>query len=187
MLRKILCILSAVSMFAYTAVSSQAGGITGSIRVVPHWIGRDAAEEKVALYRIGDVTSHGYRITDGLADWILYQQEITTDDFLQWALEQPWECVNECIIQRGEGAFFHNLTEGLYMVVQKQPSDGREIFRPFLITLSAQNGMDIVFYPGASQLTESPQTGDYPLPIFAAMLLSIGAVALMILAENRKK
>ena len=46
---------------------------------------------------------------------------------------------------------------------------------------------DITVCPAVISEKELPETGDYPAPIFTAMVLSLGAVILMVLTENRKK
>lgn len=187
MFRRILCILSAVGMTLIFSVSAQAEGVCGAVRVLPQWAGSNVCGGQVAIYRIGDLTPQGCRITDGLADWMVYQQELESEEFLQWSLEQNWKESAECVISADEGAYFPNLSSGLYLVVQKEPADGYYAFHPFLAALSLQQDMCPVFYPDAVPLTEPPGTGDYPSPIITSMILSMGVVLLMIMAENRKK
>ena len=39
----------------------------------------------------------------------------------------------------------------------------------------------------AAICSEPPNTGDYPAPIFTAMLISMGIVVVLVMTENRKK
>lgn len=187
MFRKIICILSAAGMLFVFPFPVHAADLRGSIRVVPDWAGNRIMAGEVALYRIGDSLGESYRITDGLANWIVSRQEVLSDEFLPWAVQQPWENGRILTITDEQGAFFSGLGEGLYLVVQTLPASGFSGFAPFLITLPAETGMDITVNPQILLLSEAPRTGDYPAPIFAAMVLSLGAVILMVLAENRRK
>jgi len=187
MFRKIVCMLFLAGILLVFAFPVRAEDNHGTIRVVPDWAGSRVVDGQVGLYRIGELTSEGCRITDGLADWIIDRQEILTDGFLQWALVQSWDGGKGSQLADEQGAFFDDLEDGLYLVVQTVPACGFSAFQPFFVTLPVQTHMDVTVNPQITALTEIPRTGDYPAPIFMAMLLSFAVVVLMILTENRKK
>lgn len=182
MFRRIVCIFSVAGCLIVFGIPVLAAEGSGSIRVLP-----SQGIVQIALYRIGSLTADSCRITDGLADWIVSRQEIQTEDFLQWALSQSWKNKWICAASGQKGAKFEDLEEGLYLVKQAETASGGCAFDPFLVTLSEETDMDLVITMGTEYGSEIPKTGDYPAPIFLAMVISFGVVVFMVLAENRKK
>ena len=187
MLRRLLCSLAVVGMVIALGIPVMASENTGSIRIIPEWKGNQKLQDQIVLYRIGILTENSCRITDGLADWIISRQETQTDDFLQWAISQSWKDKQICTVSDGQEAKFENLEEGLYLVASSETAVGYPGFSPFLVPLYGENNMHVVISPGIGNYSEIPRTGDYPAPILMAMLLSLGIVIFMVLAENRKK
>ena len=187
MLCKIVRALSLSGLLILFVLPVYAADTYGSICILPDCGGNRILDGQVALYRVGDLTPEGCRITDGLADWTLRIEEIQSDSFLQWALNQTWDGGMLCRITDENGAVFTELTEGLYLVVQKEAANGYSEFKPFFVSLPMQTNWNVTVNPGVYPLAELPRTGDYPAPIFTAMLLSMGVVFLLVLMENRKK
>ena len=187
MFRKIICCVFLTGILLSCGISVYASESYGSIRIIPDWAGNRMMDGQIVLYRIGEMTTEGYRITDGLTDWVVQDWELQSDDFKQWAMEQAWKEGRHCKIVDEQGALFEDLEEGLYFVVQTVAADGFSKFDPFFITLPFQTYMDVTVNPEILALSEIPETGDYPAPIVAAMMLSLGIVFFLVLSENRKK
>lgn len=158
----------------------------GSLRVVPVWGGRQIPGGQVSISRAGDKTEGGYRITDGLADWIVSEEEIFSGSWTRW-LEEQSVVIRTCSPESGTGAFFEGLPEGLYLVQQKEAAPGFLSFQPFL--LSIPQGQQWVLEQEVPLIRdeESPKTGDRHVPLVGAMGLGFSAAVLMVLVDQRKK
>ena len=187
MLRRIVCILSAVGLAVVLGIPVFAAASGGSIHVMPGLPECQKLYGRITLCRIGVLTADSCRITDGLADWVVSRQETGTEDFLQWALQQSWKQQWVQSISENQGAAFENLEEGLYLVRQTEKKTGYSAFAPFLVALPAEKNMVITIPADTGALSEIPKTGDYPAPIFLAMMLSFGIVLFMIITENKRK
>ena len=77
--------------------------------------------------------------------------------------------------------------EGMRLVIQAESGPGSFPFKPYYTPPSTDMGQVRFYHPEITVVAESPKTGDYPAPIFAAMGLSLGVVFLLILTENRMK
>ncbi len=84
-------------------------------------------------------------------------------------------------------AGFSGFKEGACLVVRDESEPGSFPFMPYFVPSSAEMGLEKSCYPQITVAAGPPKTGDYPAPIFAAMVLSLGVVFLLILTENRKK
>ena len=187
MFRKIVYMLSAAGLAIVFGLPTFAAQSSGSIHVISGRRDNRVISGQVTLYRIGELTAESCRITDGLADWIVSRQEVMTEDFLHWALSQSWKNKWICDVSEEQGAEFHDLEEGLYLVVQTEAGPGYSVFAPFLVALPDEGNMDVTIPVGVSDISEIPRTGDHPAPIFMAMLLSLGIAVFIVLTENRKK
>lgn len=187
MFRRMICMLSVIGVVILVGIPVLASENTGSVCIIPKWRGNREVEAQIVLYRIGALTEDSCRITDGLADWIISRQEMQSDDFLQWAISQSWKDKQICTVSAGQRAVFENLEEGLYLITASELAAGYPAFSPFLVPLHGKNNMHVVISPGNGNSSEIPRTGDYPAPIFMAMLLSSGIIIFMVFTENRKK
>lgn len=186
MRRKWIAFLGAVCMIMVMVLPVQAAESKGSIRIIPVWSGRKIPGGEISLSRVGDKTPEGYRITDGLADWIVSEEEIFSGEWTQWLKEQS----NAAIIrsaEQGSGAFFDGLAEGLYLVQQKKAAPEFLAFRPFLLSVPEGNQWRVVQEVQMIHDEESPQTGDRHVPLIGAMGLGFSAAMLMVLLDQRKK
>ena len=187
MFRRMICMLSVMGVVILIGIPVLASENTGSVCIIPEWRENREVQAQIALYRIGALSENSCRITDGLADWIISRQETQTDDFLRWATSQSWKDKQICTVSAGQRVEFENLEEGLYLVTASEIAAGYPAFSPFLVPLHGENNMHVVISPGIGNYSEIPRTGDYPAPIFMAMLLSFGIIFFMVFAENRKK
>lgn len=185
MLRKCACLFGAVCLIINLGLPAKAK-MHGSIQVKPQWGGELISGGNVSIYRIGNKLETGCHITDGLANWVVSEEEIRAKDFwkeFQWNL-QPEQTSPVLDIT---GAVFEDLQEGIYLVKQQEPPEGFAAFLPFLICIPEGVCWDIAEGPKMMRLTESPETGDHPAPIIGAMGLGFSVAVLMVLVDERKK
>jgi len=171
----------------FLSLSVQASWQTGSIRVCPDWGGDLAAGGSVVLYRVGEPVKGGYRITDGLADWTVWEADVYSQITREWLLGQEHSAGVTMEVDEREGAWFSGLAEGLYLVMQETPAVGFTSFSPVLVSIPQDDLWDIGLSPPVMMDTEPPKTADHPAPIIGAMGLGLSVAVLMVLVDSRKK
>lgn len=187
MLKKWVCLIGAACMVMVMSLPVKAADREGSIRVIPVWGGKQIAGGEVSVSRIGDRTEDGFRVTDGLANWTVSEQEIFSGSCMGWLLEQAdGKAVLSSVNQEGE-AVFEGLGEGLYLVQQKKAASGFLAFSPFLLSIPEGGSWDVVREVKAVHAGESPRTGDRHIPLIGAMGLGLSVAVLMVLVDQHKK
>ena len=187
MFRKIVCILSAAGVLAATGMPARAAERRGSLNVLPVWCETVIYGGCVTVYPVGKPVSGGYVLTDGLADWVVWEEEIDSDFVLSWALEKHQTSGMTKQVVPGEGAFFPELNTGLYLVSQTKAAESYSAFSPFLVSIPCEDVWDLTAKPSVISLGESPRTGDQPAPIVGAMGISFSVAMLMVLVDKHKK
>ena len=177
--------VSAVCMVMGLLIPVQAAE-TGSLQVVPVWGGKQIVGGKVSLSRVGDKTSEGFRITDGLADWIVPEQEVFSGSWTNWLEQQAKDSVVRPV-EQGTGAVFIDIPEGLYLVRQPQSAPEFMTFRPILLSVPDGEQWDVIRQVPLIHNVEAPMTGDRHVPLVGAMGIGFSVAVLMVLVDKRKK
>ena len=185
MFRKIVCML-AVFLWLPVGMLVRASGKEGSVRVCPDWGGDLIPGGTVKLYRVGEPVEGGYRITDGLADWTVWEQDVDSREVREWILGQEFTVGISAGVDWAEGALVSGLTAGLYLVTQGQAAPGFLAFSPELVRIPQEGFWDVGISPQVLPDTEPPKTADHPAPIIGAMGLGFSVAALMVLVDGRK-
>lgn len=183
MLKKWVCLMGAACMVMVMSLPAKAAGMEGSIRVIPVWGGKRIVGGEISVSRVGDRTEGGFRVTDGLADWTVSEQEIFSGSWMQWLLEQA----EGESVTGSAGMEFGELKEGLYLVQQTQPAPGFLTFSPFLLTIPEGDNWDVAAEVRAVRDGEAPQTGDRHIPLIGAMGLGLSVAVLMVLVDQRNR
>ncbi|MGM9590916.1 MAG: hypothetical protein ACI3V0_12225 [Faecousia sp.] len=186
MLRKCIGLLLSVVVIFLVAGEGLGAEQTGSLQVIPVWCGEPVTGGTISLCRVGTVTDGGIQVTDGLANWILQEEDILSEQWLPWILQQS-QAERKTLIRKETGAVFCGLEEGVYLVRQTESGKGFSDIQPFLQWIPEGDGWDIVKQPSVIRLTQSPATGDHPAPIIGAMGIGFCVAALMVLIDGRKK
>jgi len=187
MFRKIVCILSAAGVLAVTGIPARATRRLGSLCVIPAWCETEISGGYVTVHPVGEPVSGGYALTDGLADWIVWEDELDSELVLHLAEQKQLRDGLTGQVTPEKGAIFPELEAGLYLVSQTEAAEGYSAFSPFLVSIPAGDMWDLTMRPDVILLGESPRTGDRPAPIVAAMGISFSVAMLMILVDKHKK
>lgn len=183
MFRKWISLVGAACMMMAVSVPANAAG--GTVRVIPQCCGQDIAGGRVSICQIGTKVPEGYRITDGLANWI-----VTEEDILSSAVRKrisPEDGSGIIAAVEKTGAVFSELSEGAYLISQEEPAPGYQPFTAFAVCITADDSGETIARPKLIRAGEAPDTSDHPAPIIGAMGVGLSAVFLMILADERKK
>ena len=180
------CFLWALVAVIELGLNTRAAEMTGSITVQPQWCGTPVSGGSVSVQQVGEETSEGYVVTDGLANWKMETEELDDEQWIGW-LAQRTQSPEICAAVSEEGAVFQNLMPGIYLIRHTQPADASAVFQPFLMTVPSEGNWDLAVKPKLVRYAESPRTGDRPAPIIGAMGIGLSAAILMVLADEHKK
>lgn len=185
MLRKCVCWMGAACIVMVMALPVRAEQ-AGSIRVVPTWGGEQVVGGMVSICRVGQITQEGVRFTDGLANWTVSGEEMFSGSWLTWLSERTTAMEISQPVEQACGAEFTGLSEGLYLVQQRQSAEGFAAFQPFLLAVPENGNWNRYVEPSLVSTAQSPQTSDHPAPIIGAMGLGLSVAILMVMVDERK-
>lgn len=185
MFRRIICTFWALAVAGALRVPAQAAQ-TGSIRILPKCGNEILSDGSILLYRVGIPQEGGYRVTDGLADWTIWTEDIYSEEVKQWILKQERKegILGEAV--NGKGVMFSDLVPGLYLAVQQIPAPGYFAFSPQLVEVPEEENWKIEKSISVMRDAPIPQTSDRPAPIIGAMGLGFAITLLMLMIDQRK-
>lgn len=159
---------------------------TGSLRVALGQAGQVTQGGSVTLYRVGSPISGGYRLTDGFGGGVIAWEDVYSQALADWLTEQASYGGTELLLDADGYADFPSLSEGLYLLVQKQPSPGYQAMEPFLVPLPYEGQWDIQANPKCEPLSHTnPQTGDEGFSVVACIALAWSGLAIALLVRKR--
>lgn len=184
--RRWICFIWGVIAALSVTVTAQASRQMGSLQIIPQWGGKTVYGGSMTICRVGTKVDNGFQLTDGLANWVIAQEDLEKEDWAGWIAQhsgrqQPGDPAPDGSV------WFRNLQEGVYLVCQKEPADQFREVKPFLIAVPQEEAWNIcrtvkMIYEG-----ESPHTGDHPAPILGAMGIGLSAAVLMVLGDKHRK
>lgn len=143
---------------------------------------------EVALYHVAEPLEGGYRLKESYGGGAIRQEDACSPQLAQWLSEQAgFGGVRRLLDADGCGDFY-GLTEGLYLLVQTQAPEGWQRAAAFLVPIPLNGQWEVLSCPKTAELlTESPQTGQHPAPLFAAMGMVLSGLGLYFCLENLRK
>lgn len=180
MFRKILSIVNVLCLLLILPIGVTADDT--AVQIMPSYGGDGILGGKITVYCVADPSDKGYKLTDGMANWFIRDQEALSVDFAKWIIERRKEQgITQPVLVNG--SVFLNLRPGIYLVQQTTPADGYYPFNPFLFTVTEYD-QELFAYPKIAPLT--PQTGDSMRILFAEICF-IGSVLGIFLCALCKK
>lgn len=160
---------------------------TGSLRVALGQAGQVTQGGSVTLYRVGSPISGGYRLTDGFGGGVIAWEDVYSQALADWLTEQASYGGTELLLDADGYADFPSLSEGLYLLVQKQPSPGYQAMEPFLVPLPYEGQWDIQANPKCEPLSQAnPQTGQRLTPVLCCLMLPVSGLGVAVLVKKRR-
>ena len=179
--------LALLLVFFVLGISASAAQ-QGSLCVYPMYGDKLIPGGTVTVYRIGEPVDGGFRLTGRLSHNVIPIQDAFSKEFLNWILARiPVPGIDRKVDQL-EGAVFEGLTEGLYLVKQKEPAQGYMKFEPFVIGIPLGDQWDAAAHPKLRPEGSTPETGDdFSLVIgLAGMIFSALGLAAMEWKRNHR-
>lgn len=158
---------------------------TGSIQVTVEKTEGAPRAGTVVLFRVGDRVEDGYRIVEAFGGGLVKMEDAFSPHLARWLAEmEGGEGIPRHLDADGK-AFFSNLTEGLYLLVQAK--EGERPIQPFLVTIPYAGQWDVYAYPNTWRITtEAPATGQHPTPILGALGMVLTSVGLVLCVGGKR-
>ena len=187
MLRKTMCTLLALGLMLGLGNTAQALEEGGSIRITLENGQGVVTEGEVTLYCVGFPVSDGYRLRKEYGGGIVKAEDAMSSSLGVWLAEMAAD--GEVRLLDADGsAEFSGLEDGLYLVMQSETAEGYYPMESFLITIPYDGERLVQAYPKAERiLTESPRTGQSPLPILGVIGMVLSGTGLIMCYEDRKR
>lgn len=181
MARKVLSMVTVLCLLLILPTNVTATGDT-AVQIMPSCGGDGILGGKITVYCVAEPSDKGYKLTDGMANWFIRDQDALAVDFAKWIIQRRRE---QGITQpvSVNGSVFLNLKPGIYLAQQSTPADGYYPFNPFLFTVTEYDH-ELFAYPKITPLT--PQTGD-SMGILVGGIGFIGSVVGILLCALFKK
>lgn len=185
MFRKILCGLAAVGMAVALSAPAMAGEGLGAIRVTLSDGGVHAHNGSVMLYQVGTPLGPDYGLTDTFGSGIIKGEDAMSPLLAKWLAEAVEADGHELPLNEEGSAEFSQLPEGLYLLVQGQPSAGFQPLEPLLIQLPCEYQWHVQAFPMAEQ-AEVPATGQPLAPYIGGMGMLLSGSGLLLCRRRRR-
>ena len=174
-------------LFAVAPMASAAENL-GSVQVKLEAGDLAVTNGAVTLYQVGLRTEDGYRIAEAFGGGIVRQEDADSAKLAQWLAETAGEAGMTLLLDADGNAFFSELEEGLYMLVQTSRMDGFYPIYPVLLSVPEDNNWDIQIYrEPVPVVTELPKTGQSPLPFFGVLGMVLSSAGLLLCARKKGK
>lgn len=186
MKHKLFVLLTALALMWGMALPTLAAE-TGSMRVSLGQEGQVTQGGSVTIYRVGTPISGGYRLSEAYGGGVVAWEDVYSVALAAWLAELAEYGGTELLLDADGYADFTGLTEGLYLLVQEQPTPGYYPMAPFVVSLPYEGQWDIQANPEQEPLPEvNPRTGQSPLPVFACFVMLYSGLGVAILVRKRK-
>lgn len=183
----VFCILFALlPVLAAPAAAASEGN--GTVRVTLRSGSIYASSGTLTLYMVGDEISGGYRLKESFGGGVISVKDTQMEELPHWLAEQA-EGGTTLEIDVAGTVEFSGLKEGLYLVVQREASDGFYPVEPFLVRLP---WMEEQWYlearPKLEQYPqETPQTGQSLMPVLSAVMMLLSGSGLVLCWQWKKR
>lgn len=157
------------------AMPVRASQPSGQIRVMLDFADGEVHKGSVTLYYAGTPQNDHYRLLEGFGGGLVKREDAQSQTLANWLAESAEGRGIPRILDADGTAWFTGLEEGLYLLVQSEPSRGLDPVPPMLIPIPYEDQWELIALPQYGiTLSQIPTTGqDHRITIAtAAMVLS---------------
>ncbi|MDO5400829.1 MAG: LPXTG cell wall anchor domain-containing protein [Eubacteriales bacterium] len=185
MFRKLMCGLAAVGAVVALGLPVMAGQTLGSIQVTLAQGEDRAAGGSVSLYQVGVPAGPDYSLTEAFGSGIIKGEDALSSILARWLADSVEEAGLEKPLDGEGSAEFSGLPEGLYLLVQTQPSVGFYPMEPILVTLPYEYQWHVQAFPKC-EIMDIPATGQPMEPFLGAAGMVLSGSGLLLCRRRRK-
>jgi len=188
MVRRVICFLAAAVLTAGLRLPASASQGQGEIRVSLDY-GEEAVNRGTVVLRyVAEPLEGNYRLPEVLGGGIIRREESLSPELAQWLSLRAGQEETVRLLDADGCAVFSGLKEGLYLLIQTDAPEGYACAEPCLIPLPLDGQWQVQANPKTSVLlTESPKTGQHPIPLIGAMGLVLSGTGLYFCLEKLRK
>ena len=166
MRRKLILALAAFALLGCLEVRAL-GNLTSDILVTLREGERTVNTGAVELCRAGALTQDGFQLSQELGGGLVRFEDAASPDLALQMCRKAAVGITQTVDSHGL-ARFSGMEPGLYLVRQKQASEGYYSFRPYLVAVTGEMTL-VDTYPVMEPLEGSPRTSENPRPYLAAL------------------
>lgn len=167
-----------------TAASENLGTITLKLNVgdLP------VTNGSFTLCRVGSKSSDGYRIREEFGGGFVREEDALSPHLAQWMERYAGENGVTKLMDADGDAVFSEVEEGLYLVLQRELTDGFYPIQSFLLTMPSEGRQNVtVNLEPLPRVMASPATGQDPAPILGLLGMGLSAVGLVLCVGDWKR
>lgn len=142
----------------------------------------------ITLYQVGVPAGEGYRIVENFGSGFVRAEDTASQELALWLADAAGDfgwTINVDV--EGDVTFF-GLTDGLYLLLQTQRTDGFHPISPQLVTIPCSGAYQVHLNPATNPIIcDNPQTGQPITPLLGAMGMVLSGVGLYLCLDRRKK
>lgn len=145
----------------------------------------DVVGRRLLLYRVGEQTEGGYRITEEFGGGLVLNQDALSPHLARMLANTQGSGGAFRMVDGDNTAFFSGLEPGLYLLTE----DGEEpMILPYMVAMPQAGSWQVMAYPAVKYYaTPNPGTGQHPGPILGALGMVASSVGLAVCAGIRRK
>lgn len=140
------------------------------------------------LYRVGSESSDGYRIREEFGGGFVREEDALSPHLAQWMERYAGEGGVTKLLDVDGDAVFSDLEEGLYLLVQRELTDGFYPIQSFLLTLPSDGRRNVnVNLEPLPRVMAAPATGQDPAPYIGLAGMGLSLVGLVFCSGGLKR
>ena len=142
----------------------------------------------ITLYQVGIPAGDGYRIVEHFGSGFVRTEDALSPELALWLADAAGDFGWTINVDVEGDVTFSGLTDGLYLLMQTQRTDGFHPIAPQLVTIPCVGAYQVHLNPATNPIIwENPQTGQPITPLLGAMGMALSGVGLYLCLDRRRK
>lgn len=167
------------------AVPARAAELQGEISVEVDSGLTDVTTRRLVLYRVGDETEGGYRITEEFGGGLVLYEDAFSPHLARMLSENQGNSGTFRMVDAANCALFTSVEPGLYLLVEEGDDP---MILPYMTAMPQNDRWQVQAYPAVRYYaTENPRMGQHPGPILGAFGMVFSGIGLAVCASVKRK
>ena len=129
-----------------------------------------------------------YRIGENFGSGVVRAEDTASQELALWLADAAGDFGWTINVDVEGDVTFSGLTDGLYLLLQTQRTDGFHPISPQLVTIPCSGAYQVHLNPATNPIIcDNPQTGQPITPLLGAMGMVLSGVGLYLCLDRRKK
>lgn len=142
----------------------------------------------ITLYQVGVPAGEGYRIVENFGSGFVCAEDALSQELALWLADGAGDFGWTVNLDVEGDVTFSGLTDGLYLLLQTERTDGFHPIAPQLVTIPCSGAYQVHLNPATNPIIwENPQTGQPIAPLLGAMGMVLSGVGLYLCLDKKRK